>query len=216
MKKSMAILVFLLFAATGAFARDFSVSIGIGGLFDWSFNNGAELKYDNDKYYSGFRNLSFGGFIFFDLTYVEVEAGFTYGLLASVEETPSDSKTTKAGSVMQVGASILGKYPFGFGKVTFFPLIGASYNAVLTAKDKDGSDYYDSLAESNKYLSQFGLLGGAGIDIDLTRSAFLRIEAMYHIRFANKETKNLADSNPDAYTTLGKGPRAKIGIGYRF
>jgi len=216
MKKSIIILVLLVFLATGVFAQAFSVSAGAGGLLDWSFNNGAEAKIGKDVYYFGLRNMSFGGFLFFDATFVELNAGFTYGLLKLIVEDPSGSDSGDAGNLLQAGASILGKYPLNFGVVTFFPLLGASYNVVLVAKDENGNKYYDTITDTYKNFSQLGLLGGAGFDFVITGSIFLRVEALYQIRFATKFMSDLFDGDPDFYTTLGMGPIVKAGVGYKF
>lgn len=210
MKKSIAILILLIFAASGLFAQDFSLRAGGGGLFDWSFKNGVENK---DKDFYGMRNLSLGGFLFFDAAYVEIDACFAFGFLT--KESPSKS-AERAGSLLQGSASILLKYPLDFGRVTFFPLLGANYNMVFASRDADAVKLYDSISDNFKYLNQIGLLGGAGVDVFLKGSFFLRIEALYELRFANKVMKDDADAAPDLYTTLGMGPRVKVGVGYKF
>ena len=225
MKKGIVILVLLMFAATGVFAQAFSMSAGGGGLFDWSFSNGAEAKIGSDKYYTGWRDMGFGAFLFFDATYVEVELSFAYALLTSVMINPSDTNTEKGGNMMKAGASILGKYPFDFGFITVFPLLGVSYHAVIIAKDQDGDKINDySMLDNIKNLSQFGLLGGVGFDIDLTRSLFLRAEALYQLRLPSKFMSDAGEvyneiaklSGGTGYATLGMGPRVKVGVGYRF
>ena len=224
MKKGIIILLLVVFASTGAFAQAISMSIGGGGLFDWSFNNGAETNIGGKKDFIGKRNMSFGAFAFFDATYAEVEAAFAFGLLTSVNKKPSKTSTDKAGNMLQASFSILGKYPFEFGKVTVFPLLGFSYNMVFAEKDKNGERGYETFGETMRNVSQFGLLGGAGFDYDLTRYLYLRAEMLYHLRFASKEIKDLADVLDSSaklgggigYATLGMGPRIKVGVGYRF
>jgi len=220
MKKGIIILLLLAFAATSAFAQIIPMSVGGGGLFDWSFNNGVETNIGGKKDFIGKRNMSFGGFAFFDATYAEAEAGFSFGLLTAVDKKGTD----KAGSMLQINFSVLGKYPFDFGKVTVFPLLGASYNMVFAEKDKNGDKGYETFGETMRNVSQFGLLGGAGVDYDLMRYLYLRVELLYHLRFANKETRDLADvldtsakfGGGSGYATLGMGPKIKVGLGYRF
>jgi len=213
MKKSVLILILIILAAAGAFAQSFSISAGAGGLFDWSFNNGVEEKISGDKYYEGLRNMSFGGFAFFDATYAEFDLSFTYGLIKAVIDEPGNSSSSDGGKMLQVGAGLLLKYPLDFGKITFFPLIGANYNVVLSYKIS-GISIGSSAIDVLKRWSQIGLLGGAGFDLSISGPLFLRIEALYQLRFASKGMKDSASG--DAYATLGMGPLVKAGVGYRF
>jgi hypothetical protein len=109
MKKSISILALLAIIATGAFAQGFPFPMAAGGglLFDWSGNNGIERT----NRYAGFRNLSIGGFGFFDATYAELDVSFAYGSLTGVFDAPGNNETKDIGSVLQLGFSLLGKYP---------------------------------------------------------------------------------------------------------
>ena len=215
MKKSIMILVLLVFAASGVFAQAFRVSVGGGGLFDWSFKNGLEEKIGLNKYYyTGNTNMSFGGFLFLDATYAELNASFRYGLITNVVDNAGNVKTTKAGNMMQAGVSVLGKYPLDFGAITFFPLIGAGYNAVLIYNYDEGKKYNDSVVDTMLDLGQICFMGGAGFDFGLTRSLFLRFEALYQLRFASKIANDTATSV--RYATLGMGPLVQVGAGYKF
>ena len=219
MKKGIAILILIVLTATGVFAQGFSVSAGGGGLFDWNFNNGVQGKWGSNIEYEGYRNMSFGGFVFVDFTYAELNLGFTYGLLTFVREQTGKSPAGKPmGTMLAPGASLLLKIPLNFGKMTLFPLLGAGYYAVIIAKDDDGNDISDSLTDTLKELSQICILGGAGFDMFLAGSLFMRVEALYQVRLSSKTIVDSADANtdPDAMPTIGRGPQVKIGVGYRF
>jgi len=221
MKKCSLILILLiLFISMGAFAQTFSMSIGVGGLFDWNLNSGVEIKTGGATAYDKIHNMSFGGFLFFDATYAEISACFGYGLIANVYDNGVSKGRVQAGSLMQVSAGILLKYPLDLGRITFFPLLGAEYNMVFVSKDKDGNKVPDNVSDTLKNFSQFGLLGGAGIDIFLKKGLFLRVETLYQIRFAGKATRDAADAAAgpgiSAYSTLGMGPLVKVGVGYKF
>ncbi|MCL1814617.1 MAG: hypothetical protein FWG27_02185 [Treponema sp.] len=210
MKKSISVLVLLAILAVGAFAQGISMSAGGGAIVDMSFNNG--VKEDSDNKWL-MRNMSFGGFVFFDATYAEVNVSFAYGLVSDYGKAGGSSfGPDKFGSVLQLGFSLLGKYPIELGPVTVFPLLGASYNMVLSAKDDDGDKIDDPMD-----FSQFGLLAGGGVDYDLTDSLYLRGEVLFQLRFASKTMKDMADFfGGDFKTTLGMGPVIKIAVGYRF
>ena len=203
--------------ATGAFAQGFPFPMSAGGglLFDWSGNNGVEMKSGGNSGYVGLRNLSFGGYGFFDATYAELDVSFAYGSITGFSEVRGNKETEDGGRVVQLGFSLLGKYPLDWNGFTIFPLLGFDYNVVLSWKDKDGK-----AEDKPGDLNQFGILAGAGLDypLDFISSAlFLRGEVMFHLRLPCKGMKDIASrlgSGTDA--TFGVGPRIKIGVGYMF
>jgi len=207
MKKSILVLALLAIVATGAFAQGFSLSAGGGALFDYSLNNGIE----DPTGYIGFNILSFGGFGFFDATYAELDINFAYGPYSIVTKIPYNNYNMKALNALHLGFTLLGKYPISLAGATIFPLLGANYNIVLSGKYTDGG-------RLNKPgdLSQFGLLAGAGLDINFTRALYLRAETMFSLRFPSKDSNDAAKNFSNAKTTLGMGPRIKIGVGFKF
>jgi len=207
MKKSISILALLAIIATGAFAQGFS--LGGGALLDWSLvGNGAKISAAGQSYAMDVQNLSIGGFVFFDATYAELDASFAYGLISAVLEGGGTKETEDGDTVLQVGFSLLGKYPIGVGGFNIFPLLGADYNMVLSYKNKDGQ----SVDKPGDY-SQIGFLGGLGLDLPFSRSLFLRAEALFHLRLPMKAVKDLVGSGVDL--TYGMGPRIKVGLGYK-
>jgi len=224
MKKLVLVLVLAALVAGGAFAQ-FQMSVGGGGIFDMSLNNG--YKVTLGAYESGqtYNNVSFGGFVFFDITYAEIEVDYLYG---SMDYFDKDGNKIGgyAGTFNQIGLGLLGKYPIDLGALTLFPLIGINYNMVMTYtrgsidyKNIVGVDGY--VYSISKYYSQFGILAGIGFDIGITEQIFIRAEALFHLRLPAKETniyKDYAEKyTPSAdFTTLpGIGPRIKIGVGYK-
>jgi hypothetical protein len=216
MKKSFLVLALLAFMATGAFAQGFSLSAGGGGLFDYSLNNGIQSYVDGSKYYIGYNNLSVGAFGFFDATYAELDVSFAYGMLSYTFKFPGYSEEGKAGIMYQLGFTLLGKYPMGLGGITLSPLLGVSYNMVLSGK-YDGVKFEKPMEDS-----QLGILGGVGLDFNFSRFVFLRTEAMFNLRFASKsmnDGKNEQNAGFSGFSwknTLGMGPRFKIGVGFKF
>jgi len=214
MKKRISLLVLLAFIAGGVFALD--LSAGGGLLFDYSANNGIKASVGGQDFYQGIRTASFGGFVFFDATYAEANVSFAYGSATFVEEGYGSSTTSDAGSLLQLGFTLLGKYPFKLGAVTLFPLAGINYNVVVSAKDDDGNKY-----DKPGDFSQFGILLGGGVDYNLTEHLFLRGEILFQLRFASKFQDDSAKNVKDEYgispdTTVGMGPVIKVGVGYKF
>jgi outer membrane protein W len=224
MKKNFLVLVILALVAGGAFAQ-VSLSAGIGAFFDASYGNGMEMANDPIKLTQTMDNTSFGGYVFLDATYVEVGMGFAYGTLKSTSELKGtgffDGSTTTDGSAMQLSFTLLGKYPISLGAATLFPMFGLSYNLILSM----GGDIGDGLEASDNSagdFSQLGLLGGVGLDFDLTQSLYLRVSALFHLRLASKYMTDVVNdvkeinSGTNINTTLGIGPRIQLGLGFRF
>ena len=222
MKKLGLVLVLVAIAAGGAFAQ-FDMSVGGGGIFDLSMGNGMTASGGGQKLEYELNNTSFGGFVFFDITYAEIEVDYLYG----TTETVVDGKTAKGneGVFNQVGIGVLGKYPISLGAATLFPMIGINYNMVMSY-ELDGKEYKKVLGNDGKsyeiseYFSQLGILAGLGLDFGLTDQMFLRAEALFHIRLPNKDQETAVDyynkfPGVSAESTLGMGARVKIGIGYK-
>jgi len=214
-KKALLSLVLLAIITTGAFAQGFSLAAAGGGLFlDWSGNNSVKHR----RASAGYNNLSFGAFGFLDATYAELDADFAFGLLSTYYNGDAGHLPgwgvhggTMVSNMLQLGFTLLGKYPIGLGGFTLFPLFGADYNLVLSIEQKN----YGSVEKPMEF-SQFGLLAGAGLDFPFSKALLLRGEALFHIRFPNKSLKdNEAILGSGASTTLGMGPRFKVGLGYR-
>jgi len=202
-KKVILMLLMALLLVGGVFAERFSMSIGAGLLFDFSNNNG----YKSDDGYSGVRILTLCVYGSFDAMYAEVDANLAYGKLTSIAD--KDNLNNYDSRVMQLGLTLLGKYPFELGEFTIFPLLGFKYNMVLSHTVAGTAD-----PEPGKW-NQFGLLAGVGADFDLTNSLYLRGEGLFHLRLPSTFMKDAASATGGS-ATLGMGPRIKLGLGYRF
>jgi len=243
MKKIIAVLVIFVCVGT-ALSAQINMSAGGGVLLDMSFGNGTKFANGDNGFTAGSRNISFGGYGFFDATYAEASISFAYGSLARTIKTKGNYKEEdadmgedgeKIGSVTQLGITLLGKYPIDIGPLTVFPLAGIGYNMVLSQKDKDkkavkyGEISLDSTKEPDesplKWMSQFAILAGGGLDFDITSNLYLRGSVLLQLRFANKYQRDMVDfveklpgkeADDKWSTTLGFGPVLKVGVGYRF
>jgi opacity protein-like surface antigen len=217
MKKLIALIA--IFVCVGsALSAQISMSAGGGALLDASIGNGYKYTGDNKDYSlnSTSNNITIGAFGFFDATYVEVDAYFGLGFLngKTVEKIGGKTDTygpdEKSTNLMQLGFSVLGKYPIYISDVmTVFPLAGASFNMVLSMK-YDGEEVTG--VESSDY-NQLGFLAGAGLDYNLSSSLFIRAEGLLHFRLPYL---GLPDAAKDTKYTLGIGPQLKVGAGFRF
>jgi len=215
MKKRIAILVALALVATGAFAQ-FSMSTGGGLLANPSFNNGVDIEGGGVSGSVGLDITSIGGFAFFDVTYVELDVSFAYGIATMYTKGAAVDSGTDDTNIMSVGFTLLGKYPINLGKITIFPLLGVEYNLVLWEKDGMGDGY------KPMDLSQLGFQGGVGLDFGLTNKLFLRAETLFQLRLPNKVMNDTADESDkslgsygNADATFGMGPVIKVGVGFK-
>jgi len=237
MKKSISLLVLLALVAGGAFAAGFGLSVGGGLIVDYSGGNGYKVSYDGPAYFASrygetetvkYNNTSFGFYGFFDATYVEIDIGYARG---SIKPKYQGFSGLSIGA-NQLFISLLGKYPIELakGKFVIFPLLGVSYNRVISA-----SVIGFTMDEPGK-LSQFGIQGGVGLDFNLTKKLFLRAETLIQVRLPNsymndekddaeKTVKDYNDSyaagvygkaSVDFKKKLGIGPVIKVAVGYKF
>jgi opacity protein-like surface antigen len=195
--KKIAILVVFALVAAGAFAQ-ISRSAG-GGLFLERVNNcGVDYTIGGTAYYDGIIIKPFSGFLFFDATYAELGISFANAKMNRKSSGPGGSGQGYLGRLKQVGFTLLGKYPIEWRSFVIFPLFGVGYNLVTGGeyeggvKIKDPGDY-----------SQFGILGGAGLDYDLRESLYLRAEVLYQLRFASKDQKNGVDFVKETWSATG-------------
>jgi hypothetical protein len=190
MKRSISVLVFLAIVATGAFAQEFSMSAGGGFQSDY----GIPLQKGMEGY-----ERAIGIFGFFDVTYAELSIALGYG--QNTDITGSDNIG------LQVAA--LGKYPFTFGSVDFFPLLGARFVLPVWVKeDIPGFNATD--------MAYIGVQGGAGFDFFLdrksfTRNFFIRCELLLDLDF-----KGFSNFYDGADTIQRVGPTFKLGVGRKF
>jgi hypothetical protein len=207
-KKNLAVLVIAALTASGVFAQGFGLSAGVGGYFGSDFGGGYEVlsKKTEMPYFGG------GGFAFFDATYAELSVGVLAGALTM----KGGSKDT-SNSLMNLDIALLGKFPIAVGSsLTVFPLLGADYQVTLSLKDEDGEDLENS--DGDKMAGDFSALWfkfGGGLDYAITDNLYLRFEALYGIRLANKIETDEKDDH-DADVLLGHGLTAKLAVGFKF
>jgi hypothetical protein len=198
MKKG--ILLMFALVTTGVFAQG-TVSVGVGGLFDYSPNGDLLGSINRDRVSTN--NLSFGGFGFLNFKYVELDVSFAHGSLTAVYEDTKNKK--EAGSILQLGFDLLFKIPFDpGGPVLIFPLLGFDYNMVLAGDGDSG-------------FNQIGAMLGVGVDYLINFPFFIRAEAFLHARLPGMgilaSTLYGSEENPGF---LSGGPRVKVAIGYSF
>jgi hypothetical protein len=95
----------------------------------------------------------------------------------------SYKNTYNKSPVSSLGIGILGKYPFHFQQLTFFPLVGCEYQIFFSGSY---DNKYDRLAIDTK-ASDFNTLwfrGGVGADYAISEKLFVRFEGLYGCKLA--------------------------------
>jgi hypothetical protein len=209
-------------------------SFGGGVMFGSDFGGGVEHEISYNSSVTGSLAMPYiggGAFVFFDMTYLEADAGIFVG---------SGDWKLKAGSPVDVDAefgrflftgvdvALFGKYPFTVSrKIKVFPLLGVAYQAVFYTKRADNEKIGDAFD-----YSQLWFKAGGGIDYDITRNVYFRAEALYGLRLATQmekgdsmkvwwrdaiyQAKGITANITEGKTLLGHGLTAKVAIGYRF
>ncbi|GHV84923.1 hypothetical protein AGMMS50230_05310 [Spirochaetia bacterium] len=216
MKKALIVVLFAAMIASAAFAAPPALKMSAGGgvLFAGDLGGGMKIG-STDAYKTPW--FGPGAFAFFDATYAEVGVDFIYGFGTMSPTGGSDEKY----KIMNLGFSLLGKYPFTFGKITAFPLLGIEYRFAVSAKDKNG-DNFDKGGNGPKAadFSALWIQIGGGVDYPITKQLYVRGELLYGIRLQNKAEKDSVDEakrdGDDAKRRWGHGPTIKIGVGYKF
>lgn len=236
----------VIFVCVGAaLSAQMNFSAGGGLLFDTNFRGGVNYTYPQsyrnaNEYwvnYAGGRTLAVGAFGFLDATFAELSVNFARGfnrgvtrynksLPASDQQELDKALDEGKTSHMQLGFQLLGKFPIDLGGMIVYPLAGASYTTYFAGRLRsNGSEIKDY----GKDASQFGILGGAGLDFPLGGNMFIRAQGLLEARFASKamrDAKKLFDEEQEKIqpasersersNTLSIGPTIKIGIGFLF
>jgi hypothetical protein len=202
--------------------NNFSLSAGVGGLFQSSFD------FEGIQWYVVQPTVGGGVTTFFDATYAEASIDMLWGS----QLPPIYPEDPESGSMAltHIGFSIYGKYPFALKKITIYPMLGIDYHIFLSAqiKDADGNNYGGKIkrgdAVDGKYNAEDSLdylsIGlGFGMDFPLPKSFFVRSEIIINYTFDSKverdRRKNAKDYNYK-YLSVVFGPSVKLALGYRF
>jgi len=218
-KRIVMVLLALALVTGGAFAQDFKLSAGVGGLFGMSFETN-EIS-DDVMYYSN-TFTGFGGYAFFDATYAQVQVGYLNST-RSIDAKVGGAKQNMGDNYVYnfINLGVYGKYPFALtDKISLFPQIGIEYN-LLSTVTVGGKEY---TVTNKSDWENLWLKAGAGLDIGLTEQLYLRIEALYGIKFDNESDKKGKDNMEDMAKLYDKkftrglenGFTAKLAVGWKF
>ncbi|GHV24513.1 hypothetical protein AGMMS4952_00230 [Spirochaetia bacterium] len=201
-------------------------SLGAGGriFYNGMFDIETYSAYFDDNnigelldYYDQ-NNNGFGIGVFFDATYVEIGMDFIFGSFKPDSRYYTGDFELKS---TQFGFTILGKFPFGAGPVTFYPLAGIDYQIFLSGEAEGLTIERDDLSgDYEDVYDAFSLVVGAGLDFNITKKLYLRGEVLINFKMESDSDKALTkfakDNGPEDFSIFTFGPRVSIGVGYRF
>ncbi len=213
-KKCLFALILMVIIAGSAFTQSaFSLSVGAGGYFTNDFGGGIENSKSSFKIEMPY--MGGGCFAFFDATFAELSVG-----MLAANGTIDNGAASSELSVYGLDIGLFGKIPVRLGeRFTLFPLLGANYRIVLDAINDSGAQFRN--ADGNKKapadLNAFWFKAGAGLDLSFNEALYLRGEALYGFRLANKYETDAADNQGSgAASILGHGLTVTFALGYRF
>jgi hypothetical protein len=210
-KKMFSFLVLAVVVAGGIFAQVFSISAGAGEYFASDFGGGIETSISGQAVSVKTPYAGGGGFAFFDATYAELSVGI-FGAGGTFKQEGGGQSTENGMAFMGLDIGLVGKYPFSIGdRLALFPLAGAAYRVMLSAKDADGNQYKNSGGDDAPGdFSALWFRAGGGLDLFVTDNIYIRCVESYGIRLAN------AFENDADKTLLGHGFEMRFSVGYRF
>ena len=207
-------------------------SVGAGGCFLNDFGGGVEWGSGERMampYYGK------GAYLFLDAAYAEISAGYAGGSGKWLSASVSNKGGLPTMRREYVNFGLLAKYPFSWGIVKYFPLLGVDYGLSVSGRVEtaggydyefdggsgEGGDWRGERPGSDA-LSALWFKFGGGVDIDLGSRLYLRIAALYGLRDANGFESGLIDGSfgYDSGGSLksaltGHGIDLKIGLGFK-
>lgn len=241
-KKVWIALVVAALATEGVFAQDTGISVGAGGFISEEPQNGADCTISTTQTMLGEIHAELphsggGGYAFIDALYVEFTfdvymGGGTFNITTALPGKDEESRTFGM-SLTYFNIGLLGKYPIEITeKLSIFPLFGIEYDICLSAKDEYGEEYKGMDEETKGApgdLSALWFKFGGGLDLAFTKRLYLRVEALYGLRFSNEAEIDLMDIYEKKFAYLngtdaqvfseivqGYGFTARAAIGYKF
>ena len=210
-KKLTLVFIMAAFVMGGAFAQ-FGMSAGIGAFYGTDFGSGIEATVSGVNIAFEMPHSGIGFFGFVDIGSVEVSAGYFSSkgdwAVSATGGGLSSSNSMGEVSFTSINVGLLLKYPLAMGGFTVFPAAGIEYYYLLSAQS--GSTTYTD----HEKISQLWIKAGAGLDIMMSNSMYIRATALYGIKMPNELEKELVNKHPDFKPRMGHGFTIKLGIGF--
>jgi hypothetical protein len=228
MAKKIFLALFVAAFATGGLFAQIQFSAGGGGLLGGDFGGGISATAGGVELEQPLSYFGGGFYAFLDATYAEVSLGIfspTGRWELTTKNYPANKPDFSVDAQYQMlTLGFLVKYPIGINEsISVFPLAGIDYRIVNGLKADNGTKKY---AGDTSDFTALWFIGGIGMDFSLPVSApiYLRLEALYGIRLANKYEDDSVKSwdevfkviGGEAQALMGHGLTAKLAVGYKF
>lgn len=135
--------------------------------------------------------------VFLDATYIQLSVVYlgTGPFYANTEADGSGYNNTTQYDNGFCGGwicySALLKLPIHLGRILIFPMAGAEYDQNISYTDAGGNDVRQSMtSQSLSGLNEIWFDFGAGIDISMSSSAYLRFSVLGEFKFLNQDDLN--------------------------
>jgi hypothetical protein len=181
--KRYAFLLILLLPAAGVFALDLGFGVSGGYILNDMTISLASPAVSSE---TRFTHVPFGASVYADVDFYMLSFGYTQLILSHELWTQTTSGTTTTlvdegtGTGGYLGLTLLGKYPFVLGSLTFSPLLGFGVDINVLLLDVAGNDLRAAMTDEQKSeQNQFWLKAGAALDVALSEKAYLRSEALF-------------------------------------
>jgi hypothetical protein len=218
MKKLVLCSLFLVLSVA-AFSQ---IAVSAGGQVGYamsSMTDNIDVDADNFAHLSQTDNiLGFGAFV--DATYVRLNLEYAMALNATrtlewvaggVTLFDETADSPDGYSVNWFNIVLLGKYPIALGAVKVWPTAGIMYSMLLSM-DSDGDGTADDLTDAD--MNDIYLVGGVGLDFDLTKQLFLTGSALFNYNLTPITVVDYELADDESWTTWQLAVR--LGVGFKF
>ena len=161
--------------------------------------------------------------VYLDATYVQAILTYSMRLSGSYDSTGAFSGSGEyTNKETYFGVCILMKYPFIFGKLSLFPLLGMESDLNLSYTDKNGTDLKPLLTTIElEHLNKYFIKAGLGADVNLSKKIYVRPVFIFGYKLSSRLDKDIVDYYKSTYGLYRvEMPTTKLDIailvGYRF
>lgn len=180
------------------------MSVGLTGGF-----SPVSIKYEDPSGSMEMTDNAVSVGAFFDATYVQLSVGYAFTVAKSKVTITSGGITVGAEGEVQANwmdIQVFGKYPFKVVEnIQVFPLVGIEYLHALSRNEEGITFPEDSL----KYLRDWYLLFGAGVDIGVAKNIYIRPSVLYGFNLTAQD-----ENIPSGLKASGSTLKVNLAVGY--